>query len=354
METENLQFDEKLSEAVRQFPCIYDKTKKDYKDININKNAWNNIAAQMDIENGERTKQLFENLKKRFSKRRLDLKKSERSGTSASAVQKAKENMKEYSFLAWLIPYIKLRATKTNLPPPSIEKATPSPTPTMDSCSIVDDNDNNEANFYEATMEEQLSDEEHGNCLETPRNTRKRSCANDISEVTGQQKWSKKKPDLDKEELRVLKSMQKAFEGSQEEPKKDDIDLFGMLVSAELRKLGEREQRIAKHQIQNVIFTMQMQAEDHSSLRFPPSVSLHQSVPFHQPSSSLNCSGSVHPLSPFNPQAPINHPASFYPTTANPSTWNAISQMPHTSQSFQVVEKSVDGSATFSSSLEGH
>eukprot|EP00794_Sanderia_malayensis_P020859 gene20859-22910_t len=219
----------------------------------------------------------------------------------------------------------------------------------MDSCSIVDDN--NEANFYEATMEEQLSDEEHGNCL--------KQCGmleNDhvqISEVTGQQKWSKKKPDLDKEELRVLKSMQKAFQGSQEEPKKGNINLFGMLVSTELRKLGEREQRIAKHQIQNVIFTMQMQAEDHSSLRFPPSVSLHQSVPFHQPSSSLNCSGPVHPLSPFNPQAPINHPASFYPTTANPSRWNAISQMPHTSQ-FQVVEKSVDGSATFSSSMEGY
>eukprot|EP00794_Sanderia_malayensis_P020860 gene20860-22911_t len=108
METENLQFEEKLSEAVRQFLCIYDKTKKDYKDININKNAWNNIAAQMNIENGERTRQLFENLKKRFSRRGLDLKKSERSGTSASVVQKAKENMKDYSFLAWLIPYIKL------------------------------------------------------------------------------------------------------------------------------------------------------------------------------------------------------------------------------------------------------
>eukprot|EP00794_Sanderia_malayensis_P002558 gene2558-2954_t len=106
--------------------------------------------------------------------------------------------------------------------------------------------------------------------------------------------------------------MQKAFGGSQEEPKKDDINLFGMLVSAELHKLGEREQRIAKHQIHNVIFTMEMQAEGHSSLRFPPSVSLQQSVPFHQPSSSLNCSGSVHPLSPSNPQAPINHPASFY------------------------------------------
>eukprot|EP00794_Sanderia_malayensis_P002559 gene2559-2955_t len=137
----------------------------------------------------ERIKQLFENSKKRFSKRRLDLKKTKRSGTSASAVQKAKENIQNYSFLAWLIPYIKLRATKTILSTPSIEKAMPSPTPTMDSGSIVDNNDINEGNFYEATMEQQLFDEEHGNCLETPRNTGKRPCANDISEVTGQQKW---------------------------------------------------------------------------------------------------------------------------------------------------------------------
>ena len=39
MENENLQFDEKLSEAVKEYPCLYDKTKKDYKDVNVNRNT---------------------------------------------------------------------------------------------------------------------------------------------------------------------------------------------------------------------------------------------------------------------------------------------------------------------------
>ena len=39
MENENLQFDEKLSDAVREYPCLYDKTKNDYKDVNVNRNT---------------------------------------------------------------------------------------------------------------------------------------------------------------------------------------------------------------------------------------------------------------------------------------------------------------------------
>ncbi len=53
-------------------------------------------------------------------------------------------------------------------------------------------------------------------------------------------------------------SKNKAFEGPQGKPKKDYIDLFGMLVSAELRKLGHREQRVARYQIKNLLFTMQI------------------------------------------------------------------------------------------------
>eukprot|EP00794_Sanderia_malayensis_P018449 gene18449-20297_t len=134
--------------------------------------------------------------------------------------------------LTMMIPFIQLRTCRTNLPSRHIEEATPSPTPT----TIVDCDDPDE--------------NEQESWMETPTNAKKRLRSENVSEVTGQEKWSKKKkPDLDKEELRVLKSMQKAFECSKEESKKDDIDLFGMLVSAELRKLGEREQRMAKNQI---------------------------------------------------------------------------------------------------------
>ena len=59
MENENLQFDEKLSDAVREYPCLYDKMKKDYKDVNVNRNAWSSVAEQMSIENGKKCYILF-------------------------------------------------------------------------------------------------------------------------------------------------------------------------------------------------------------------------------------------------------------------------------------------------------
>ena len=37
-EVKNTNFDELLSETVRKFPCLYDKTKSEYKDRNICRN----------------------------------------------------------------------------------------------------------------------------------------------------------------------------------------------------------------------------------------------------------------------------------------------------------------------------
>lgn len=53
METEeNVQFDERLSETVRRFPCLFDKTKREYRDKNITKNAWDKIAEEVGVESG--------------------------------------------------------------------------------------------------------------------------------------------------------------------------------------------------------------------------------------------------------------------------------------------------------------
>eukprot|EP00794_Sanderia_malayensis_P012484 gene12484-13767_t len=133
----------------------------------------------------------------------------------------------------------------------------------------------------------------------TPTNPTTRFQDWDISEVTKKQKWVKNKPDLDKEELRILKAIQKAFEeGTKNDSKKDDIDLFGLLVSAELRKLNPREQRIASHQIQNVLFNLQMQQDA------TPAYFLHQpSSLFPQPALFQSASPASRSASPFNNSA---------------------------------------------------
>ena len=96
--------DEKLSEAVRKYTCLYDKNKKSYKDKNVTTRAWKKVAEECEIEGGlERAKTLFENLKRRFAKRRRKAKVP--SGASYASVAEAKEHLQELHFLAWLAPY---------------------------------------------------------------------------------------------------------------------------------------------------------------------------------------------------------------------------------------------------------
>ena len=46
------QENEEFAESVREFPCLYDKLKKEYKDKNIVMNAWKEVSDQLNfIEN---------------------------------------------------------------------------------------------------------------------------------------------------------------------------------------------------------------------------------------------------------------------------------------------------------------
>ena len=61
-----------------------------------------------------RARTSFDNLKKRYSKKKNDFKKAQRSGTSREAVQKAETELKSLIFMAWLDSFIQLRDTKSN------------------------------------------------------------------------------------------------------------------------------------------------------------------------------------------------------------------------------------------------
>ena len=104
--------DEMLSEAIRKYPVIYDKGKKGHKNKNMVDNAWKKVIEECGIEDVASAQRLFVNLKKRFNKRRRDLKKKGPSGTGSADLSEAKE----MEYLTWLEPYVILRATKTNCP----------------------------------------------------------------------------------------------------------------------------------------------------------------------------------------------------------------------------------------------
>ena len=51
----SVQENEELAEVVRKYPCLYDKSRKEYKDKTVVENAWKEVANQLDfIQNGDR------------------------------------------------------------------------------------------------------------------------------------------------------------------------------------------------------------------------------------------------------------------------------------------------------------
>ena len=64
------------------------------------------MAGGLDITE-ENAQKDFENMKKLYSKRPLQLNKIERSGASAQDVQKARSALEEFIFLTWLNQHVK-------------------------------------------------------------------------------------------------------------------------------------------------------------------------------------------------------------------------------------------------------
>ena len=48
-ENKERNFDENLAEAVRRYPSLYDKASPVFKDKHKKKNAWENIAKELDL-----------------------------------------------------------------------------------------------------------------------------------------------------------------------------------------------------------------------------------------------------------------------------------------------------------------
>jgi len=63
----------------------------------------------------ERAAQHFENLRKKYSRKKLNYQKASRSGVGEKETRSAKKDLDEYSFLFWLDDYSRRRKTKDNI-----------------------------------------------------------------------------------------------------------------------------------------------------------------------------------------------------------------------------------------------
>ena len=64
---------------------------------------------------GDVAKKTFENIRKRFKKARNKMIKAKKSGTSTQEAMEAAGDVGGYEYLMWLVPFIAVRKTKSNI-----------------------------------------------------------------------------------------------------------------------------------------------------------------------------------------------------------------------------------------------
>jgi len=78
-------------------------------------------ANLYDFSTGKRAMECFNNLKKKFMRKKKDFRDVNRSGTSTKAVEKAEKALRQYQFMEWLSTFIQPRDGRTNLKRDGIE-----------------------------------------------------------------------------------------------------------------------------------------------------------------------------------------------------------------------------------------
>ena len=85
-----------------------------------------------------RAKSPFENLKKSYTKKRSNLRNSKKSGTSREAVEKAKSELRQWSFLTWLEDFVQKRASRSSFHVDYSQQSQQSQQPTEENNNFLD------------------------------------------------------------------------------------------------------------------------------------------------------------------------------------------------------------------------
>ena len=105
--------EENLTELVRNYPILYVKSHQAYKERDAVRNAWQDVAMALEFtSDGESARQYFDVLKKRYLRKRVNIKKANISGTSSAVVLKAKKDLEPYAFSPGLSATLSLEQQK--------------------------------------------------------------------------------------------------------------------------------------------------------------------------------------------------------------------------------------------------
>ncbi|XP_057293916.1 uncharacterized protein LOC130622475 [Hydractinia symbiolongicarpus] len=282
-----------LAKIVSDYPSLYDRSDKGFSRINDPLNtSWREVAKKCEgISTGEEACRLFEVLKKRYSKKKMNYKRASHNSSSPEFVHKCQRDLEKYSFMKWLEPFIRFRSSKL-----------------VDGTRCYDEYINDEATEddpAQAAQTETIIREHRGEQNENSQHkmgfhqvpasigryvlSKYAAADNQVTYERGNERLSSlsslptqvQMVDLRKRSITNIQEesthpkisrMGCSDVVSQTQPSlvyetkvlKDDDDLFAAMIVSQLRKLDKREKCVAKHDISNILFKAQLKQIDQS------------------------------------------------------------------------------------------
>lgn len=186
---------------------------------------------------------MFQTLKRKYQRKKRDLKETNKSGTSTEIVSKAEKAFRPYAFLNWLDDFFATRQGKTNLPSTQLN---------------LEDEDE------ECEEEEDNEDFAEGNtplCTEASTSVRKPRSDAKKQKQRSEIKGSARENLLDDMEFSLIKDLhEKVSKKRKADDQETAEDLFCKLLAADLKELPTYERFIARNEIRGIMFKLQMSA----------------------------------------------------------------------------------------------
>ena len=186
---------------------------------------------------GETARNFFDRVKRRYLKRRLELKKVDKSGASSAVVDKARRKLSAYSFLFWLDTYLNPRRTRCNIP---------------DNISYIstgcDDEESCDENVQKDEVARQEFDEvepvdEISNKKRKPETKAKKA-----------KKMKNETISLEEKQMSILNRIDSELKEDEDNKLKDKEYLYGQSIAAEICNFVKAGRCMIKHEINNIIF----------------------------------------------------------------------------------------------------
>ncbi|XP_065054394.1 transcription factor Adf-1-like [Rhopilema esculentum] len=279
---------ELLIEAVRKLPCLYDTSKKEYKDEIVRENAWKTVCQEIFKERYESAKELgevmnlarktFKSLRDRFMKVRKEYKPSGSAG--GEPIEPTWPFFKQLLFLA---PFMKHRETRGNFV--LQERESSKIKSTIDTECLHDligeARKGNEPAFQisDSTVTQDCTEDSFVELPATPLSYESAVPKNDraaagspVAQLDSLRESTRPKnpkrprqektPDNSQFLMKVIENTNQFISSASKREEPDEDDLYGQSIGKELKKLSAYQKSLAKLRIQQVLHEVRWSTQE--------------------------------------------------------------------------------------------